>query len=133
MPAARRTCLPWTASRRPPWPAILVAALTHAAGVVRAQNTISISSMGTTMDSHPLFRLGSGAVLGDGPLLDAAAGTHLGDLCPAFGQRDGHLPDAAAEAYLGTLRPTFEGGNGFGHPSAAIAVFTLPAPTAEST
>ena len=85
------------------------------------------------LDVPPLFRLGSGAVLGDGPLLDAAADTHLGDFRPAFGQRDGDPPEPAAEALPGTLRPTFVYSDGPKPKFRTIAVFTLPAPTAEST
>ena len=57
----------------------------------------------------------------------------MGDLRPAFGQRDGDPPEPAAEALPGTLRPTFVYSDGPKPKFRTIAVFTPPAPTAEST
>ena len=120
-----------------------LATLVHlAAVVVRAQNSVGtgtpLSSVGfTTGQPHksPSFRLGSGAVLGDGHFAEEpAAGTHLGDLRPAFVTSDGRLPDAAAGTYSGlAFRPNLGGGSSEHRQVEATAAFTLPAPLEQNS
>jgi hypothetical protein len=66
------------AARRPYWPAVLMTSLTCTVAETRAQSISIGSSVGTTPDIPPVFRLGSGAVLGEGPLHDPAANIYLG-------------------------------------------------------
>ena len=103
----------------------------YASPLVGSQTT---GQMQFIVHKPPLFRLGSGAVLGDGDLPEEpAAEAHLGDLRPAFGS-DGSLADAAAGTDSGfPSRPNLGDGSSENRQVEATATLTLPAPLEQNS
>jgi len=103
----------------------------YASPLVGSQTT---GQMQFIVHKPPLFRLGSGAVLGDGDLPEEpAAEAHLGDLRPAFGS-DGSLADAAAGTDSGfPCRPNLGVGSSENRQVEATATLTLPAPLEQNS